>query len=320
MSVYTSLDAGEIQSLLDIYQQGSLLTFRGIAEGIENTNYFVSAKSQSGVESEFVLTLFETTASENLDAYFDLMAHLAATGLPVAEPAKTNDRQYLTSVKNKPAALIARVPGTSVPKPSLEHCCEVGRFLGRLHQCKQKLDTLENFRGAPWRERTIRKLQDAGTDIDQQLLSHCHQEASQFEQANLPRGIIHGDLFHDNALFVQNKLTGVIDFYYAHSAPFIYDIAVCVADWCVVVNNGHVNAENARAIVKSYEEIRAISPSERHAWFRALAVAALRFYLSRLHDQHFPRQGAITQEKDPGVFLELLKKCQLKSNDVDIFG
>ena len=126
----------------------------------------------------------------------------------------------------------------------------------------------------------------------------------------LPSGVIHADMFPDNVFFLNEDVSGIIDFYYAHHTPLIYDLAVCIADWCFVLNHGELALDNARAIVTGYRQQRNISPAEAAAWTKSLELAGLRFYLSRLHDKHFPRPGAITQEKDPDAFLNLIKLCR----------
>ena len=311
MSVYTNLDAVDIQPLLDHYQQGKLVDYRGIAAGIENTNYFVTAESANGDTREFVLTLFETTSSENLSGYFDLMAHLASQKLPVAEPCQDRNGHFVYELKNKPAALVSRLAGASTAQPNADQCQAVGRFLAAMHELTQRPnDQLSNTRGADWRQRIMVKLFNADIREQQQLITMSHQAAVEFEHADLPRGIVHGDLFHDNALFLENELTGIIDFYYAHHSPLIYDLAVCIADWCFVLNHGELALDNARAIISGYRQQRNISLAEAAAWTKSLELAGLRFYLSRLHDKHFPRPGAITQEKDPEAFLNLIKLCR----------
>ena len=311
MSVYTNLEATDIQPLLDLYQQGELVEFRGIAAGIENTNYFVTAQAAHQAPREFVLTLFETTSSEYLASYFDLMAQLAALNLPVAEPFKNRCGQYLCELKNKPAALIERLSGASVEEPNQDQCHTVGVFLADMHaSANMPTEFLVNTRGPKWRRQIIEKLAAAGVSDNASLIASCHDAAIKFENTSLPRGIVHGDLFRDNALFVGNALSGIIDFYYAHPAPLIYDLAVCIADWCFVKSNGNFDVDNARALIAGYCTKRALTEAESRAWIAALELAGLRFYLSRLHDKHFPRAGTITQEKDPEIFLQLIKRCR----------
>lgn len=313
MSVYTSLEAADIARFLKLHTQGDLVAFAGIAAGIENTNYFVTttAEDSSEAHSEFVLTLFETTAAENLDAYFNLMANLAAHQLPAAEPVRNRYGSFLCELKTKPAVLIKRLPGQSVGKPSESHCALVGGFLANMHLApnNQSIE-IENFRGASWRKSIIEKLHRCCDKDEIKFLNDSHTRMCNFEQANLPKGNVHGDLFHDNALFVNDTLTGVIDFYYAHHAAFIYDLAVTVADWCFVQNNGEIHRSNALATISGYTGVRPLSSLEIERWPAAMELASLRFLLSRLHDKHFPREGSLTQEKDPEVFKQLLTICQ----------
>ena len=317
MSVYTSLDAGDIQPLLENYGQGSLIAFKGIEAGIENTNYFVSAESTASGRREFVLTLFETTSTENLEGYFDLMAHLAAAGLPAAKPFKCERGNYLSTVKSKPTALIERLSGESANLPNRHQCTAIGSFLAQMHHAVRNLQIdLINARGAQWRTTTIAKLAPELSAKQLELIDAAHSSAVSFENAGIPQGIIHGDLFHDNALYEDNDLKGVIDFYYAHHGPLIYDLAVCIADWCFVQNDCLMNIENARAILRGYQAIRELSDAEKNLWVNAMELAGLRFYLSRLHDKHFPRPGSLTQEKDPQAFLNLITLCRHKPAEI----
>ena len=310
MSVYTTLEADDIRRLLAQYEQGTLVEFEGIAAGIENTNYFVTTRdglANKPVLKHFVLTLFETTPAGTLDAYFDLMTDPVEHNLPSARPHKTTAGSYLSELKTKPAVLIEKLPGQSVENPSTLHCREVGKFLANMHTLPSKgLVHLEDFRGAKWRESTIRKLASKCSVEEAAFLQNSHQRVGEFENSDLPKGNIHADLFHDNALFSGDTLSGVIDFYYAHSAAYIYDLAVTFADWCFVQNNGVIHQENAVSMLSGYTSVRPISMLERKSWATAIELASLRFLLSRLHDKYFPRQGSLTQEKDPQVFKELL--------------
>lgn len=313
MSVYTSLEAADIESFLALHSQGTLAKFSGIAAGIENTNYFVTTQTNDPDKStkEFVLTLFETTPATTLETYFRLMENLAQQNLPAARPIRTLNGPFLSDIKSKPAVLIERLPGNSVSSPLESHCMQVGSFLAKMHLANRDTpEAIENFRGAGWRETVIHKLSEQCSRDETKLLTKSHTQMCHFEQSSLPKGNVHGDLFHDNALFVAGTLTGVIDFYYAHHAAYIYDLAVAFADWCFVQNNAEVHTDNARAMIKGYTSIRPFSDDEITAWPAAIELASLRFLLSRLHDKYFPRAGSITQEKDPLVFRLLLEKSQ----------
>ena len=313
MSVYTSLDAGDITRFLAAHSQGELVEFSGIAAGIENTNYFVTTKlTDANVSTrEFVLTVFETTPATNLESYFKLMADLANHQLPAAEPLKNRNGSYLSELKSKPAALIKRLPGKSVEQPTASHCARVGEFLASMHTMpSNNREKIENFRGSSWRESIIDKLAGHCPHADIKFLKESHYRMRDFERTMLPKGNVHGDLFHDNALFVADKLTGVIDFYYAHHAAYIYDLAVTFADWCFVQNKGEIHTENALSMLSTYRRLRALSAREIELWPAAVELASLRFLLSRLHDKYFPRAGSLTQEKDPLIFRQLLDKSQ----------
>lgn len=302
MSVYTVIERHELEAFLCDYDVGPLLEFSGITAGIENTNYFVTASSGG-----YVLTLFESTPAAELPFFLALMAHLAEHGVPSAHPVASRAGHYLGELKGRPAALVMRLPGASVAHPGVAHCRAIGATMARMHLATQDfVPRRDNDRGAAWRAETTAQVAPCLNEADRALLWETEREFREERFADLPGGVIHADLFRDNALFEAERLTGLIDFYYAHCGAFIYDLAVAVADWCFDDDKHALQSELAAALLGAYGEVRRLLPAERAAWMVALRAAGLRFWLSRLKDLHFPRDGALVHIKDPEPFKRVL--------------
>ena len=205
MSVYTRVEREELEVFLRRYEIGRLVDFRGISAGIENTNYFVSTE-----DDEWVLTLFETVSAEELPYFLGLMDHLARRGLPTAAPLADRDGEFLQQLNERPAALVRRLPGASPEQPNAIQCEAMGEVLARMHEAAQDYPaTRENSRGPAWWRPTAERLYRELPVEDARLLRDELAFQHQVRQARLPRGVIHGDLFHDNVLFEGNQLTGV---------------------------------------------------------------------------------------------------------------
>lgn len=309
MSVYTNVSAAELENFLGGYAVGELVDFVGIAAGIENTNYFVDTQ-----DGRFVLTLFEQTVAEELPYCLDLMAFLAERGIPSAHPVADRAGRYLQRFKDKPAALVQRLQGAAVSNPDREHCRVIGATLARLHEVAANYPGIrENERGIGWHEKTAALVRDRLPDEDRALLDVELDFRRQFDFDRLPQGVIHADLFHDNALFADHVLTGLIDFYYSHSGPLIYDLAVTICDWCFDLHDG-LHVDNGRAMSRAYAGERAPNALEIDSWLACLRAAGLRFWLSRLKDLYFPRGGEITHVKDPEPFKAILVACNDRSD------
>ncbi len=307
MSVYTTLNNNDLSGFLRCYEVGELTAFQGISEGIENTNYFVSTR-QGGMTHDFVLTIFESLQPDELSYYLALMAFLADHGLVCARPVADRQAHHLQVLKNKPAALVQRLPGRSVLQPKDEHCRQIGAFLAQLHTLGQRFEQRKlNSRGHAWRRDTAAKITGKLAEDEQLLLQQelAFQEQHWAAVDKLPSGVIHADLFRDNALFDGDRLTGVIDFYYACDDLLLYDIAVTVNDWCSR-DDGALDIAKVAALLRGYHSVRALSSMEQSYWPLMLRAAALRFWLSRLQDQHYPRAGELTHLKDPDVFKRIL--------------
>ncbi|MEO5702915.1 MAG: homoserine kinase [Gammaproteobacteria bacterium] len=301
MSVYTRIEPHELEEFLRTYPIGKLVEFSGISAGIENTNYFVTT-----TQGSYVLTLFETMGMQDLPYFLDLMAFLAEHGVPSAHPVADKQQRYLRTLNGKPAALVQRLSGANVLYPTAAQCQAVGAALGHMHTAGLSFGGQRtNERGAVWRQATAQKVLPCLAGDDAQLLTAELHFQTQVQLGDLPQGVIHADLFRDNALFVGDSLTGIIDFYYACNDALLYDLAVTVNDWCSHPD-GQLDHPNLRALLSAYQQQRAFHPGEHAAWPAMLRAAALRFWLSRLQDMHFPRKGEMTHIKDPDVFKSIL--------------
>lgn len=303
MSVYTLIERHQLEDFLHHYDLGTLVTYQGINAGIENTNYFVTTTA-----GEFVLTIFEQHSHEELPYFLELMAYLAEHKVPSAHPLADNKNgQYLRQLKGKPAALVQRLCGKDVELPNLVQCRAIGRTLGYFHLISPDFPHhRSNGRGPYWWKITTERVLYKMDAFDAELLQAELQFQANYQHIDLPRGVIHADLFRDNALFNGDKLCGIIDFYYACNDVLLYDVAVTVNDWCSLPD-GSLDEKRVQAIFEGYYENRTLTPLEEEAWSIMLRAAALRFWLSRLQDFHFPRPGEITHIKNPDVFRNILQ-------------
>ena len=301
MSVFTKVSHAELEAFLRHYDLGTLIGYTGIGEGIENTNYFVDTS-----RGRWVLTLFERLNYADLPFFLGLMEHLARHGYASAMPVPDHDGRTLSTLNGKPAALVARLTGQSVLFPSLAQCAAVGHALGELHKLTASYDGhCDNSRGVDWRRTTGETLIPKTTDDAAELIADELAAQATLDLAALPQGVIHADLFKDNVLFVDERLTGVIDFYYACNDALLYDLAVTLNDWCAEAD-GSLNKAHAAALLSAYRACRPPNEAEKAAWPLVLRAAAFRFYLSRLYDWTFPREGDLVHIKDPEPYRRIL--------------
>jgi homoserine kinase type II len=301
MSVYTRVAAAEAERFLSAYALGRLVSLEGITDGIENTNYFLTTD-----QGHYVLTLFERHGRADLAYFLGLTLRLAEHGLPCARPLLADDGTALRELCGRPAALVERLPGSKVEAPDIPQCAALGAVLGRIHRVgRGYARRRSNERGRPWWTATAQVLRGHVTAavmarIEAEIAFHatCVLGA-------LPAGAIHADLFRDNVLFEDGHLSGVIDFYAACHDHLLYDLAITVNDWCVLPD-GALDVPRTRALLAAYHAERPLEAGERALWPAMLRAAALRFWLSRLYDQHFPRAGEITHIKDPAHFERIL--------------
>lgn len=301
MSVYTSVAPEQLSAWLGNFPLGKLLDLKGIASGITNTNYFVTTGT-----GRYVLTLFEHNTAEELPYFLNLMAHLADQGTPCPHPVPNVAGGYLGELNGKPAALVTCLRGGSIETPSVQHCAAMGQVLARMHLAGLSFEAkMENPRGPHWWRTTAEAVMPFLNAEDKAMLENELAHQAECRACDLPRGVIHGDMFRDNVLFEGVELTGLIDFYYACDDVLAYDLAITVNDWCVHTDGG-LDEVRLRAMLDAYHAERPLVSVERAAWPTLLRAAALRFWLSRLYDLHYPREGEITHAKDPGHFRRIL--------------
>jgi homoserine kinase type II len=304
MSVYTPVTTDELDAWLTRYTVGGVTEMQAIVSGIENTNYFVTTS-----KGRYVLTLYERLPAAELPFYLNLMAHLARAGVevPVPEPDRTG--ALFSLLNGKPASLVTRIDGAPVDVPTPQHCSVVGAALARLHIASATYRArLSNRRGPAWWRQAARAVKPH-LDADQVALLETELKfQTGFGRGKLPKGAIHGDLFCDNVLFHDGRVAGIIDFGFAATDFFAYDLAITVNDWCVAGDaSTAVDAQRATALVTAYDELRPLTPDERTAWPALLRAAGLRFWLSRLYDLHLPRAGELTHAHDPAYFERVLR-------------
>ena len=306
MSVYTAVNQAELEKFLQRYSVGEITGYRGIDEGIENTNYFVETNPGACGDGRYVLTIFEWQNPADLPRFLELMTHLADAGLPCPRPIADDGGRCLQILCGKPAVLVTRLKGRSVHSPGPDHCRQVGEALAAIHHATGSFTPgHSDRRGRQWREQCVAKVLPRLADGDARLLEEENRRHAKIQPQRLPRGTIHADLFRDNVLFDGARLSGVIDLYYACVDDLVYDLAIAVNDWCSR-EDGSLDRDNYLALVNAYAERRPFSDGENEAWADTLRRAALRFWLSRLHDAHFPRAGQITHTKDTDVFKSIL--------------
>ncbi|MEO1956500.1 MAG: homoserine kinase [Methylophilaceae bacterium] len=303
MSVFTTLTLPEVQDFLQDFSTGEVTELKGIASGITNTNYFVITET-----SRYVLTIFEANTIDELPYFVDLMAHLAEHNIPCPEPIADKHGVALQEIKGKPALLVSCLQGRDVSEPDAAQCAQVGRMLAHMHLAGDAFgQQSNNQRDAAWRSNTAAQVMGKVSADERVLLQQVLAFQDNLDLDSLPRGVIHGDLFRDNVLFDGAALGGVIDFYYACHDVLAYDAAIAVNDWCLTESGGF-DEPRLNAFMQSYTEVRPFNEGEKQAWQGLLCIAALRFWLSRLYDFHFPAEGELTHAKDPDYFKNILLK------------
>jgi homoserine kinase type II len=302
MSVFTPVTPAQLSVWLEGYRLGALVEMQGIAAGIENTNYFVTTTGGS-----YVLTLFEKLTPVELPFYLGLMDHLAQHGIPSPAPATDTRGQLFSGLNGKPAALMSRLQGEAITAPTPAHCAELGRTLAAIHLAGQSYKgKLDNPRGPRWWSEAAPKVSPFLDTARAALLRSELEFQAQNRREDLPRGAIHADLFRDNVLFAGPRIGGVIDFYFAGIDCLLFDVAVTLNDWCVHAA-GEIDAPRAHALLAAYHAGRPFTAPEREAWPVMLRAAALRFWLSRLHDFYLPRAGELVHAHDPEHFRRILE-------------
>ena len=307
MAVFTPVTEEQAALLMSQLGLGELTELRGIEGGIENTNYFATTDL-----GDYVLTLFERLNHEQLPFYLYLMKHLAEKGIPVPNPAANSDGDILHTLCDKPAAVVNRLLGKSQLTPDAVHCAAVGAMLARMHLAGEDYNRSQpNLRGLAWWNDTVPVVlpyleEDQARLLQSELAYQNHIAQGAAYQA-LPKGPVHADLFRDNVMFEGEKLTGFFDFYFAGNDTWLFDLSVCVNDWCIDLNSGEHAPERALAMLNAYQEVRPLRSAERQLLPAMLRAGALRFWISRLWDFHLPREASMLKPHDPTHFERVLR-------------
>ncbi len=307
MAVFTPVTEEQAALLMSQLGLGELTELRGIEGGIENTNYFATTDL-----GEYVLTLFERLTHEQLPFYLYLMKHLAEKGIPVPNPAANRDGDILHTLCDKPAAVVNRLLGKSQLAPEATHCAAVGDMLARMHLAGEDFNRSQtNLRGLAWWNETapviLPYLNNAQTSLLQSELAYQNHMAQGAAFQALPQGPVHADLFRDNVMFEGHVLTGFFDFYFAGTDTWLFDLSVCLNDWCIDLNSGEHAPDRALAMLNAYQTVRPLRPAERQLLPAMLRAGALRFWISRLWDFHLPRDAAMLKPHDPAHFERVLR-------------
>jgi homoserine kinase type II len=306
MAVYTDVGDADLEELLRAYDLGALLAFKGIAEGVENSNFLL--RTESGT---YILTLYEKRVAEgDLPFFLGLMEHLAERGIRCPLPVKGRDGKALRRVAGRPAALISFLEGIWVRRPQSHHCAAVGQALAEMHEAGKgfPLNRPNTLSRDGWRP-LFAMSRGRADEVEPGLAAFVDAELAFLESAwpgALPQGVIHADLFPDNVFFLKGRLSGLIDFYFACNDLLAYDLAVCLNAWCFEPDNSF-NVTKGRALIQSYENVRRLRPEERDALPVLARGAALRFLLTRLYDWLTVREGALVTPKDPREYLRKLR-------------
>ncbi len=306
MAVYTDVSGEDLTAFLARYDAGELISVKGIAEGVENSNYLVTTS-----KGPFILTLYEKRVEPtDLPFFLGLMEHLADRAIPCPTPIRDLRGEALQTLADRPAALISFLSGYAVRRPSVEQCARLGQALAALHLAGASFgarrDNALSVQG--WR-RLANQIGGRADDISEGLASEIAREADCLETdwpSGLPAGVIHADLFPDNVFFLEDKISGLIDFYFACNDLFAYDLAICLNAWCFEEPNA-INVTKARRLLRGYHETRPLESEEIEALPILARGSALRFLLTRLYDWFHTDENALVRPKDP---LEYRRKLR----------
>ena len=308
MAVFTEVPLEAARDLFEQLNVGKLQQLRGIAGGIENTNYFATTD-----QGEYVLTLFERLRHEQLPFYLYLMQHLAERGIAAPKPQANAAGEILFTLCGKPAAVVDKLRGASQLQPQPVHCAKLGDLLARMHVAGQDFAMQQpNLRGLPWQNETAPQvcphLRAEQLDLLQEELAYQNQIAASAAYAALPRGPVHADLFRDNVMFEGDTLTGCFDFYFAGVDTWMFDLGVCLNDWAINHADGSHEPARAQALLDAYQAVRPLTAEERALLPAMTRAAALRFWVSRLWDFYLPREASMLTPHDPMHFERVLRQ------------
>lgn len=306
MAVYTDITEDDLRNFLTQYDTGSLTSYKGIAEGVENSNFLLHTTKEP-----LILTLYEKRVEKNdLPFFLGLMQHLAAKGLSCPLPLPRRDGELLGELSGRPAALISFLEGMWLRKPEAKHCREVGKALAAMHLAGEGFEiTRPNALSVEGWKVLWDKSEDRADEVEKGLRDEIRPEIDYLAAhwpKDLPAGVIHADLFQDNVFFLGDELSGLIDFYFACNDLLAYDVSICLNAWCFE-KDGAYNATKGKALLEGYQSVRPMSEAELEALPLLARGSALRFFLTRLYDWLTTPEGALVVKKDP---LEYLRKLR----------
>ena len=315
MAVYTEVSDAELEGFLSGYSLGRPLSFKGVAEGVENSNYVLETET-----GRYILTLYERRVkAADLPYFLGLMEHLAEAGFPSARPVADHAGRTLGELAGRPAAIVAFLSGLSVKRPTVGHCREAGEGLAWLHQAGAGFAARrENDLGQGAWAAMFETLAPRAEALKPGLAAQIGGDVAAIAAAwprGLPEGVVHADWFPDNVFFRDGRFVGAIDFYFAANDQLAYDLGVALNAWCFEPD-GSFNVTAGRALVEGYERRRKLTQAEKAALPALARGAALRFFLTRLADWRDERQGALVRPKDP---LEYERKLAVHRAGLQLF-
>lgn len=318
MAVYTDITDAELETFLEGYDLGRALSFKGIAEGVENSNFLLETE-----RGRFILTVYERRVrAEELPFFIELMQHLAARGFPCPTPIADRNGRSLQTLRGKPAALVSFLTGVSVRRPNAAHCREAGFGLARLHLASNGFrGRRRNDLGQPFWAALFADQRGAAERLRAGLSRQIDEDLALLALSwprDLPSGVIHADFFPDNVFFVDGRFSAAIDFYFACEDALTYDLAICLNSWCFEAD-GALNITAARALVSGYQSLRPLSPAEKSGLPILAHGAAMRFFLTRLIDWGRADDGALVRPKNPSEYERKLQFHRASGGRLDLF-
>ena len=306
MAVYTDITEDDLRNFLTQYDVGSLTSYKGIAEGVENSNFLLHT-----TKDPLILTLYEKRVEKSdLPFFLGLLQHLAAKGLSCPLPLPRRDGELLGELSGRPAALISFLEGMWLRKPEAKHCREVGKALAAMHLASEGFEikrpnalSVEGWK-VLW-DKSEARADEVEKGLKDEIRPEIDYLAAHWPK-DLPAGVIHADLFQDNVFFLGDELSGLIDFYFACNDLLAYDVSICLNAWCFE-KDGAYNVTKGKALLEGYRSVRPLSEAELEALPLLARGSALRFFLTRLYDWLTTPEGALVVKKDP---LEYLRKLR----------
>jgi len=309
MAVYTSINKETLTSFLDSYDIGLLENFEGILEGVENTNYKIKTSCDL-----YILTIFEKRINKHeLPFFIELQNHLSNKNIKCPHPIADRSGQFINTIRNKPCVIMSFLSGKKIDNPNAHHCYQVGEQLANMHQHTEDFTLIRdnNLHQSHWRN-IFEKCQESQDNQYNELFDSIKKELQYLDKnwpTDLPKGVIHADVFQDNVFFIKNTLSGLIDFYFACNDFYAYELAISINAWCFD-NKGIFDQGKCEAILKGYQKIRTLSNKELDNLTILLRGASMRILLTRLHDQLFHSSEAYVTPKDPMEYFAILKYFQ----------